>query len=607
MERKIYVLLLVLLGSGACGDSPPSAPIGQPAEPPARKLQPWDLSQIVSIDVVRTMPADTTVFIRTEFANGELADLEMKFIQVVDDFLPPMPVYMLEASDSILVSLGGIAKGMSGSPVFTELGTWGAIAYGFNNQNKPPYWFFATPIEWVIGTKGTIPAAKPTTTWEDNHVVPLDIPLFSTGRNIEGVSSFLNGAITAGLTRERQTSFAAGRPLAVGLLLGEHTAAALGTISFVDGNNIFGFGHAMQLAGPVALPIIEAKVLAEISNLHAPYKFATFNPMVRGTLTEDRIPGVRGVLDTEPELVSIRSVYKFPTGGTVELTHAMPAQLPSSGMAVDLVATGFFRPLLNRVEEDPDHSIRVTSNIVFNGTDSTLARSRLYASPWGRLGPLVADAYSDVAAILAGLMSRSDYALEVREADVYVEMFSEPRFARIVEVTADTVISPGDPLDVTVGLRVGRRTDREMELTLAVPDTFIAGVYQLTAGSVATLGSDDGTEPGGFGFIIIGTSRTGGGEMLEDIFERANSEDKNVVLEVRLTPFGPSEISPADNTGSVGRGDPPGPGDWEPPLDDSETGVLVSVQEVTDLFLQGSASIQVRIPGSLGADPGSGK
>ena len=96
------------------------------------KLQPWDLSKIVVIDSVRMAATGTPLFMRTEFANGELVDLEMKFIEVVDDFLPPMPVYMVEASDSVLVSLGGIARGMSGSPVFSAQGTWGAIAYGFS-------------------------------------------------------------------------------------------------------------------------------------------------------------------------------------------------------------------------------------------------------------------------------------------------------------------------------------------------------------------------------------------------------------------------------------------------------------------------------------------
>ena len=52
------------------------------------------------------MPEGTPVFMRTEFAHGKLADLEMTFVHVVDDYLAPMPVYMLEASDPVLIQLG---------------------------------------------------------------------------------------------------------------------------------------------------------------------------------------------------------------------------------------------------------------------------------------------------------------------------------------------------------------------------------------------------------------------------------------------------------------------------------------------------------------------
>lgn len=86
-------------------------------------------------------------------------------------------------------------------------------------------------------------------------------------------SSRLGVTVASGLTQERQESFDPGRPLAVGLLLGETTLAALGTISYVDGDKIYGFGHPMFGFGRVGLPIIEAKVLGEISNLYAPFKY----------------------------------------------------------------------------------------------------------------------------------------------------------------------------------------------------------------------------------------------------------------------------------------------------------------------------------------------
>ena len=535
-------------------------------------LLPWDLSGIVPIDSVRSAPVGTRVFMRTEFANGELVDLEMKFIQVVDDFLPPMPVYMVEASDSVLVALGGVAKGMSGSPIFSPQGAWGAIAYGFNAQDSPPYYFFATPMEWVIGDRGTVPSAKRAATWGGSSIVPLDVPIVSTGLNRdqltpEGRPSILNDTVAAGLTTDRQTSFAPGRPLTVALLLGELTLGSIGTISFVAGDRVYGFGHSMFNAGPVALPIIEAKVLGEISNLQAPFKFATLNPTVRGTLTEDRIPAVRGILDEGPELVSIRSVYAFPSGGEVELLHRMPTVGVSTDRSIDLVAGAFFRPLSNRVELDPDHSIRVTVDVSFDGTDSTLSRTRLYASPEGRLGSLIRIAFSDVSSSLSRLMTRDDYALQVTDAGVHVEVIAEPRYARVFDVSADSVISPGDTLAVSALLRVGRRIDREVELALAVPDSFPAGVYLLEAGSAAA-GDRFPRDP-----------------TLDEVFERVNSKDDNVVLKARLTFQMPLE-APGDSGSPPGRGGG-GPRRTAPPT--------ASAQKDVDLVLQGSESLSIKV------------
>ena len=500
----------------------------------------------------------------------------MTFVQVVDDFLAPMPIYMVESSDPVLIQLGGIAKGMSGSPIFTEQGTWGAIAYGFNSQDSPPYYFFATPIEWVIGTRGTMPAAKPTATWEGNRITPLDIPLLSTGLNgvhplPEGRSSLLSGASAAGLTQERQESFEAGRPLAVGLLLGELTLGAVGTVSYVDGNRIYGFGHPMNSSGPVELPIIEAKVLGEISNLSAPFKFTTLNPTVRGTLTEDRLPAVRGVLNQEPDLVPIKSVYTFPSGSELELAHRMAVGI-SPYASLDLIGNAFFYPLTNRVDNDPGHSIRVTTDISFVGTDSTLTRSRLYSSPGGRLLASIFGAYDDVASALEQLTTRLDYAVYVREAEAHVEVIPETRFATVAKATADSVTGLGSTLNITTLLRVGRTEDREVELALSVPDTLFPGFYQLEVGSAATLGPDE---------LLFAPPQYGppAEESLNDVFARLNTPDGNVLLKARLAfvapfppPPPPPELPPElppEGEGE-GEGGPEGEGDPEGEGEDGE-------------------------------------
>ena len=544
---------------------------------PTGELKPWDLSSIVSVDEIRAMPPGTPLFMRTEFVNGELADLEMTFVQVVDDFLAPMPIYMVEASDPVLIQLGGIAQGMSGSPIFTEQGTWGAIAYGFPAQDNPPYYFFATPIEWVIGTRGLMPAAKPTATWEGNRITPLDIPLLSTGLNgvhplPEGRSSLLSGASAAGLTQERQESFEAGRPLTVGLLLGELTLGAVGTVSYADGNRIYGFGHPMNSSGPVELPIIEAKVLGEISNLSAPFKYTTLNPTVRGTLTEDRLPAVRGVLEQEPDLVPIKSVYTFPSGSELELNHSMAVGI-SPYTSLDLVANAFFYPLSNRVDNDPNHSIRVTTDISFEGTDSTLTRSRLYSSPGGRLLASIFSASGDLSFALEELTTRLDYAVYVSEAEVQVEVIPETRFATVGQVMTDSVFGLGSTVNITTALRVGRAEDREVELALSVPDTLFPGFYQLEVGSAATLGPDE---------LLFAPPQYGPPteESLDDVFARLNKPDENVLLKARLAfvapfppPPPPPELPPElppEGEGGEGEGEGDGEGEHENGEDEPE-------------------------------------
>ena len=588
----VRLLLFVLVIWGCGDDSSPTAP-GDDVVRPTGELKPWDLSSIVSAESVRSMPTGTSVFMRTEFVDGQLADLEMTFIQVVDDFLPPMPVYMVEASDPVLIQLGGIAQGMSGSPIFTEQGTWGAIAYGFNQQDSPPYYFFATPIEWVIGNRGAMPLAKSAATWEESGITPLTIPLLGTGFNpayeLDDLP-FQSELTPAGRAAQNQDSFEAGRPLAVGLMLGEVTIASLGTISYIDGNRVYGFGHPMSGSGVVELPIIEAVVLGPISNLSAPFKFATLNPTVRGTLTEDRLPAVRGMLGEGPELIPLKSVYTFSSGNVLELTHRLATVEPST--TAGLVALALASPLLNRVENEPNHSVRVRTNISFVETDSTLARSRLYAEPEGQLLSLIFNASADLGGILSQLMTRNDYVLQMLEAEIHIDMLPESRFGKIVGVAADTVISAGSTLSVRTSLRVGRREDREIEMAFSIPDTLPVGVYQLEVGSVATLGSGSaggGDDPFGGLFDFFG-----GDETLEDFFARVNGIDENVILKARLTSDIPAEEqalrdSLPDNFPS------------NLPLDflglQSAT-APVSMEKDVDLFLEGSQMLQIRVVGN---------
>ena len=280
-------------------------------------------------------------------------------------------------------------------------------------------------------------------------------------------------------------------------------------------------------------------------------------------------------------------IYTFSSGHVLELTHRLAAVGFEPSTTADLVAEALFWPLVSRVENEPNHSVRIRTDISFVETDSILARSRLYVEPEGRLWSLADNASADLRRILSQLMTRNDYAVQMREAEIHVDIFSESRFAKIVGVAADTVASAGSTLSVATSLRVGRREDREIEMAFSLPDTLPAGVYELEVGSVATLGPDSAGDGGGpFGFF----DPFGRDETLEDFFVRVNGIDENVILKTRLTFVMPFEESASpDNLP-----DPPPRG----PRGIENTTAPVSMEKDVDLFLEGFETLQIHVMGN---------
>jgi hypothetical protein len=581
IRLMLFALVACCWGCGDGDELAPTAPTEEVLRP-SGELQPYDLSSIISVDSVRAMPAGTPLFMRTEFANGELADLEMTFVRVVDDLLPPMPLYMVEASDPILIQLGGVAKGMSGSPIFTEQGTLGAIAYGWDGQDSPPYYFFATPIEWVIGTQGALPLAKRAATWQGHRIVPLEIPLLGTGfANAPGASGL--DVVAAGATQQPQESFAPGRPLAIGFLLGEITIAGRGTVSHVDGERVYGFGHSLYGRGAVALPIIGAQVIGQVSNWASPVGFATLNSTVRGTLTQDRRSGVRGILDAGPTLLPIESTYVLPSGRVLERTHQLaPGSLASHELA-SLVNAAFFAPLLNQVDDDPNHSLRVAAHISFVGTDSVLVRSRLYADREGGLLFLVNNAIYDWDMVLQQLLGNPAWGLQLQKPEVRIELVPESLFASVTAIAADAVVTAGSTLTVATSLRVGQET-RQVEMALDLADA-PPGTYRLEVGSLATLGESAwGAGPMDDPFYADDEPT------LADFFARENGPDENATLKARL-----QLVSPADdflsNLLSDGLFNNPAARGADLPFG----GDAISEQQAVDLYLSGRQSLNVEV------------
>lgn len=509
----------------------------------------WNLSKIVPLDSVRALKPGTKLFVRTAFAGESLEDFEVKFVAVIDGELPDVSLIVLEASDPRLVALGGVAQGMSGSPVFSEEGVIGALAYGFDLQNHPPYYFMATPLEAMltgIFSEGVSKAGK-TVSINGNKLKPLSPAFLATnisprlvqylesissgyGREIQSMVSDISSASQAS---DFEQKFEPGSPLAVALLVGDDiNLAAVGTVTYRQGEKIIGFGHPFTWLGPVEYPIIGAKVLVEISNLFSPFKFAILNSDILGVITADRLPGIGGDLSRKPEMIELFSKAKINDkvfSWEHRLTRSGPPDLQAFASLL-----GFFGPVINRVDDVVGSSFRVSTRIIFKNYYTEVYNTRLYAWPGIIASSLLFMAADEYAfGTYLPLVTNRELPLEAKEIIISIEMVDSLLVGQIIKIKADTLATAGDILPVGVMLKVGLLGERWVNFEIALPDTLPPGVYNIEVSSSDMVYGEPVPE-GEFERVWPDTN-VSLEPTLEELFQRVNQEDKKTVLQVRFS------------------------------------------------------------------------
>jgi hypothetical protein len=95
------------------------------------------------------------------------------------------------------------------------------------------------------------------------------------------------GTGTSNVTETPPTKFEMGGSIAVQLLRGDMNAAATGTVSYVDGNNVLAFGHPMFQTGETYAPVATSYVHTVVPS--AASAFVLASPIKEiGSLTQDR-------------------------------------------------------------------------------------------------------------------------------------------------------------------------------------------------------------------------------------------------------------------------------------------------------------------------------
>jgi hypothetical protein len=560
---------------------------------------------------------------RTVFAGDRIEEFQVHIIGVLKNVVGPNRNIVLARLEGGPLAHTGVIAGMSGSPVYIDGRLLGAVSYQLGQFPKEPI-AGITPIGEMTDatalapiTQGSRPVAinwPPTPAdllaiWSrdlgrtrpfaeggttsllsgDPDVLsmaavlrPISVPLVASGFTSD-VLAPLEAAFTArGFVpvsasageqpRPVSTSTRPLRPgdaMGVALLTGDFMLGATGTVTHIDGDRIYGFGHPMYNLGPTEFPLTRADVHVVLPSLMTSTKLASFGSVV-GTVQQDRATAVAGRLGDAPKMIPV----------TITLNSD---RTPSRTFSFSMVRDHTFTPLLTyltvanvltsyeRGAGPASYTVKGTATIREHGA---ISFEDIFA---GDQPVNAASAY--VAGPLTFLMKNAATPVDVEKIALTIDATERSRTARIERVWLDTQRPrAGRDANVKVLLRTNSGEEQLETISIHIP-AHATGSLQLLVADATRLAAEDrrttsrGAETQEVAQLIRTFNRARRNNRL---YVRLSSPDEGAVVNGEpLTALPPSVLAVLEadrNSGTYSPLRSATRGEWEVPVELAITG-----------------------------------
>ena len=448
---------------------------------------------------------------RTVFEGDRLDEFKVHVLGVLRNVIGPRRNLILARLEGGPLANTGVIAGMSGSPVYIDGRLVGAVSYSLGSFSKEPI-AGITPIDEMIeATASPAPrrqAARvelqmPLTpeslrdslraafSWVRPFANnPSDVQFFGgDGRFDAGIGTMLRpistpltlggfdpiaiepwtaafrdqgfvpvmagGGAQSGATT-KNGPLRPGDPVGVALMSGDLEIGATGTVTHVDGNRVYGFGHPFYNLGPTQIPMTRAYVHALLPSLFTSMKIASTGEVI-GTVQQDRATAIAGTLGPGPALIPITMTLTSDRG-------------QKKTFKMGIVNDQMFTPLLaymsivntlgsyERQYGSASFAVRGTATLkkygdvafedLFTGDQPSVAAGAYIVAP---INFLLRNAFEDV---------------EIQALNLEIDSSEQARTATLERVWIDTVRPKAG---TTVPLKVLLRTYRGDEITRTLP------------------------------------------------------------------------------------------------------------------------------------------
>lgn len=372
---------------------------------------------------------------------------------------------------------GGVAQGMSGSPVYVDGRLVGAVAFGkaFND----PHYCFLTPIGSMLQLLDK-PVARPA------GFVPQGTALQAGGFSTLGMEYLQDKlkavgleAVSGGGSGEASAkALEPGSAVGVALMQGDLSLGALGTVTWTDdAGNVLAFGHPFMQRGDSSFFMNKVWILGCIPNLQSSYKVGNLGGSI-GTFNQDRASGIAGKIGAEPASIPV-FVAVSDTGRGIN-NSARVKIIEDEKLMPTILDAAVFNTAAKTVDRNGGGTARLRFEIT--GVDSkkqniTIDRENMYYST-DNLLKLMNQELVEAANIL---MQNKFEQVNIYGIDVTAEVTEDVQVAEIVRVTPKKrTVKPGEKLDIDVVLKPYRQNEFTQTVQFKIPEDHPGGKLALS-------------------------------------------------------------------------------------------------------------------------------
>jgi hypothetical protein len=458
---------------------------------------------------------------RTVFSGSTVEPFQVEILGVLDNVGPKESLIIARLSGGPLDHTG-VMQGMSGSPVYIDGRLAGAVAMAFPFAKDPIAGI--RPIEDMLRPSAATnvavhapapnalallqndltrtlprPAAPPSALASgEMRMVEIATPVSFGGFGRAALDAFAprlrelglepRQGIAAGARLEPKMGNPAdlkpGSMISVQLMSGDLSVGADGTVTHIDGNRVYAFGHRFLDIGSTALPFARSEVVALLPNLNTSFKLSTARQWM-GTIIEDRNTAVAGELGRRAPMAPV-SIAVTRGGKRVE-TYRM--QMVSDPLLSPLLTQMAVYSVIDETERTVGAStVRVSGMIELDNAPAPIRVENSFAAETGS----ALQVSLSTAVPLAYVMQSGFNSLALKKADFEIDVSDRKKLLTIDGISVSRAEArPGDRIQLNIALVGENGAEVSRKVEYQVPIGAEPGTLYFTVADAATANLSD--------------------------------------------------------------------------------------------------------------------